>query len=72
MATLAALYNDHLAERQKRTREVLEHNTLDASLIHSEELQKVFRDHLSYPFKVNVNFKAWVPITAVPLLLATG
>ncbi|MBF1995766.1 Xaa-Pro dipeptidase [Serratia symbiotica] len=66
MATLASLYNDHLAEWQKRTREVLKRHALDALLIHSGELQKVFRDDRSYPFKVNVNFKAWVPITAVP------
>lgn len=66
METLASLYNDHLVELQKRTREVLERNKLDALLIHSGELQKVFLDDHSYPFKVNVNFKAWVPVTTVP------
>lgn len=66
METLATLYNDHLAELQKRTREVLERNKLDALLIHSGELQKVFLDDHNYPFKVNVNFKAWVPVTRVP------
>ncbi len=35
METLASLYNDHLAEWQKRAREVLECNTLDELLIHS-------------------------------------
>lgn len=66
METLASLYNDHLAELQKRAREVLERNKLDALLIHSGELQKVFLDDHSYPFKVNAHFKAWVPVTSVP------
>lgn len=42
METLASLYNDHLAELQKRAREVLERNKLDALLIHSGELQRYF------------------------------
>lgn len=65
METLASLYNDHLAELQN-AREVLERNKLDALLIHSGELQKVFLDDHSYPFKVNAHFKAWVPVTSVP------
>ncbi len=66
METLASLYNDHLATLQQRAREVLERNNLDALLIHSGELQRVFLDDHSYPFKVNANFKAWVPVTSVP------
>ncbi len=58
MATPASLYNDYLAEWQKRTRKVLKRHALDALLIYSGELQKVFRDDRSYSFKVNVNFKA--------------
>ncbi|WP_025121809.1 MULTISPECIES: Xaa-Pro dipeptidase [unclassified Serratia (in: enterobacteria)] len=66
METLASLYNDHLATLQQRAREVLERNKLDALLIHSGELQRVFLDDHHYPFKVNANFKAWVPVTSVP------
>ncbi|WON77208.1 Xaa-Pro dipeptidase [Serratia sp. UGAL515B_01] len=66
METLASLYNDHLATLQKRAREALVYNNLDALLIHSGELQRVFLDDHHYPFKVNANFKAWVPVTSVP------
>ncbi len=41
METLASLYNDHLAELQERTRDVLARFKLDALLIHSGELIKV-------------------------------
>lgn len=65
METLAALYNDHLVALQKRACEVLARNKLDALLIHSGELQRVFLDDQYYPFKVNAHFKAWVPVTSV-------
>lgn len=42
METLASLYNDHLAELQKRAREVLERNKLDALLIHSGNCKRYF------------------------------
>ncbi|MFI8416250.1 Xaa-Pro dipeptidase [Serratia sp. NPDC078593] len=66
METLASLYNDHLTEMQRRAREVLAHHHLDALLIHSGELQRVFQDDHNYPFKVNAHFKSWVPVTSVP------
>jgi Xaa-Pro dipeptidase len=66
MEMLASLYNDHLATLQQRAREVLARNNLDALLIHSGELQRVFLDDQCYPFKVNAHFKAWVPVTSVP------
>ncbi|EKN3347284.1 Xaa-Pro dipeptidase [Yersinia ruckeri] len=66
METLASLYNEHLSTLQQRTREVLERNKLDALLIHSGELQRIFLDDRDYPFKVNAQFKAWVPVTEVP------
>ncbi|MCP0833626.1 hypothetical protein KU710_24310, partial [Salmonella enterica subsp. enterica serovar Give] len=33
---------------------------------HSGELFNVFLDDHPYPFKVNPQFKAWVPVTQVP------
>ncbi|HAP80693.1 MAG TPA: Xaa-Pro dipeptidase, partial [Enterobacteriaceae bacterium] len=48
---------------QERTREVLSRFQLDALLIHSGELFNVFLDDHPYPFKVNPQFKAWVPVT---------
>lgn len=66
MESLAALYTGHVATLQARTREVLERFKLDALLIHSGELFNVFLDDHPYPFKVNPQFKAWVPVTQVP------
>lgn len=66
METLASLYNEHLSTLQQRTRDVLERHQLDALLIHSGELQRIFLDDRDYPFKVNAQFKAWVPMTQVP------
>lgn len=42
METLASLYNEHLSTLQQRTRDVLERHQLDALLIHSGELQRLF------------------------------
>lgn len=66
MESLAALYKDHVATLQARTRNVLARFNLDALLIHSGELFNVFLDDHAYPFKVNPQFKAWVPVTQVP------
>ncbi|MBS0971098.1 MULTISPECIES: Xaa-Pro dipeptidase [Yersiniaceae] len=66
METLSALYKDHIATLQQRTREVLTRHQLDGLLIHSGELLTVFLDDHAYPFKVNPQFKAWVPVTQVP------
>ncbi|PWC19810.1 Xaa-Pro dipeptidase [Brenneria roseae subsp. roseae] len=66
MEKLASLYHHHLATLQQRTQAVLERHQLDALLIHSGELLTVFLDDHDYPFKVNPQFKAWVPVTQVP------
>ncbi|EBT0596553.1 aminopeptidase P family protein [Salmonella enterica] len=66
MESLAALYKNHIVTLQERTRDVLARFKLDALLIHSGELFNVFLDDHPYPFKVNPQFKAWVPVTQVP------
>ena len=66
MESLAALYKNHIVTLQERTRDALERFKLDALLIHSGELINVFLDDHPYPFKVNPQFKAWVPVTQVP------
>ncbi|QOI57282.1 Xaa-Pro dipeptidase [Rouxiella badensis] len=66
MESLSTLYKEHIAVLQARTLEILHRNQLDALLIHSGELQISFLDDYSYPFKVNPQFKAWVPVTQVP------
>jgi len=66
MDSLAALYKDHIVTLQERARDVLARFKLDALLIHSGELFNIFLDDHPYPFKVNPQFKAWVPVTQVP------
>lgn len=66
MEKLASLYEHHLATLQKRTQVLLARYQLDALLIHSGEFLTVFLDDHDYPFKVNPQFKAWVPVTQVP------
>ncbi|QCR37491.1 Xaa-Pro dipeptidase [Nissabacter sp. SGAir0207] len=66
METLSSLYKDHIATLQQRTREALTRHQLDGLLIHSGEPLTVFLDDHDYPFKVNPQFKAWVPVTQVP------
>lgn len=66
MEPLATLYSQHLQTLQQRTRQLLGRFHLDALLIHSGELVNVFLDDHPYPFKVNPQFKAWLPVTQVP------
>ncbi|WP_428944414.1 Xaa-Pro dipeptidase [Pantoea sp. FN060301] len=66
MESLVTLYQDHLNTLQARAQQVLARFELDAMLIHSGELMTVFLDDHHYPFKVNPQFKAWVPVTSVP------
>ena len=66
MESLSTLYKEHIAVLQARALEILQRNQLDALLIHSGELLGTFLDDYNYPFKVNPQFKAWVPITQVP------
>jgi Xaa-Pro dipeptidase len=66
MESLATLYKEHIAVLQARALEILQRNQLDALLIHSGELQATFLDDYSYAFKVNPQFKAWVPVIQVP------
>lgn len=66
MDSLALCYQEHIKVLQQRAYTVLNRYKLDALLIHSGELQRIFLDDHSYPFKVNAHFKAWVPVISVP------
>lgn len=66
MESLVTLYQQHVKTLQQRAQQVLARHNLDAMLIHSGELLTVFLDDHTYPFKVNPQFKAWVPVTQVP------
>lgn len=66
MEKLASLFHQHLATMQQRAQTVLTQHQLDAVFIHSGEPLTRFLDDQEYPFKVNPQFKAWVPVTQVP------
>ncbi len=66
MVSLNELYKTHLMTLQDRAQQVLAASHLDALLIHSGELQNVFLDDHPYPFKVNPQFKAWIPVIQNP------
>lgn len=66
MDKLASLYQDHIIENQARVKKVLERENLDGLVIHSGQAKRQFLDDLSYPFKCNPLFKAWLPVTDNP------
>lgn len=66
MEKMASLYREHIATLLQRTRDILAREKLDSLLIHSGAPIRIFLDDRDYPFKSNVHFKAWVPVTDVP------
>lgn len=66
MQDLKALYQQHIEENQRRTREVLARESLDYLVIHSGQPKRQFLDDMDYPFKVNPLFKAWLPVVDNP------
>lgn len=64
--TLQAQYQDHIEILQARTREALQREGLDGLVIHSGQSKRLFLDDNHYPFKVNPQFKAWVPVIDNP------
>jgi Xaa-Pro dipeptidase len=60
------LYAEHLATLSKRAEHALAAAQFDAMVVHSGTAPVQFLDDQSYPYKVNPQFKAWVPITDNP------
>ncbi|WP_337881492.1 Xaa-Pro dipeptidase [Rheinheimera sp.] len=60
------LYAAHLFQLQQRTKAVLARQNLDGLVIHSGQAKRQFLDDMDYPFKVNPQFKAWVPVLDNP------
>ncbi|MEA3141515.1 MAG: Xaa-Pro dipeptidase [Gammaproteobacteria bacterium] len=65
-SSLDQLYAAHLATIMRRTDRSLELSGFDALVIHAGRAPIQFLDDQDYPFKVNPQFKAWVPITDNP------
>ena len=66
MNPLADLYPDHIEQMQKRTKEALLREGIDGLVIHSGQSKRLFLDDNHYPFKVNPQFKAWLPVVDNP------
>ncbi|TMP34416.1 Xaa-Pro dipeptidase [Pseudoalteromonas rubra] len=66
MEQLANLYAEHIATLQQRTKTIIERENLDGLVIHSGQAKRQFLDDMYYPFKVNPQFKAWLPVIDNP------
>lgn len=63
---VAALYAQHIATLQERTLQALQRAGLDGLVIHSGQNKRLFLDDNHYPFKVNPQFKIWLPVVDNP------
>ena len=66
MSTLAALYPQHLAELQRRTEQALARGGFDHLVVPSGTSHYQVFDDRDYPYAVNPQFKAWLPLTRAP------
>jgi Xaa-Pro dipeptidase len=66
MQNLSSLYPQHIAEMQSRTQEALQREGIDGLIIHSGQSKRMFLDDNHYPFVVNPQFKAWLPVIDNP------
>lgn len=64
--SLTTLFKQHISVLQQRAQQAMATHDLDGLVIHSGEELIQFRDDLGYPFKVNPQFKYWVPVTQNP------
>ncbi|WP_339720714.1 Xaa-Pro dipeptidase [uncultured Paraglaciecola sp.] len=66
LSLLKQTYPQHISELQSRTREALQRESIDGLIIHSGQSKRLFLDDNNYPFKVNPQFKAWLPVIDNP------
>ncbi|KXI30131.1 Xaa-Pro dipeptidase [Paraglaciecola hydrolytica] len=66
MSVFAQTYPQHIQELQNRTRHALEREGIDGLIIHSGQGKRMFLDDNNYPFHVNPQFKAWLPVVDNP------
>ncbi|HJU39454.1 MAG TPA: Xaa-Pro dipeptidase [Tahibacter sp.] len=65
-ALLGQLYPDHLATLMRRTAAALERGGFERLVVAAGNLHYRFLDDNPYPFHVNPQFKAWLPVTRAP------
>ncbi|QYJ86224.1 Xaa-Pro dipeptidase [Shewanella mesophila] len=66
MENLAPLYPNHIFELNRRVAEIMAREQLSGLVIHSGQPHRQFLDDMDYPFKVNPQFKAWLPVLDNP------
>ena len=66
MENLANNYPQHLIQMQKITKQALSREGIDGLIIHSGQSKRLFLDDNHYPFHVNPQFKAWLPVIDNP------
>lgn len=59
-------YAAHIETLQERTRQAIQREGIDGLVIHSGQSKRLFLDDNHYPFKVNPQFKAWLPVVDNP------
>ncbi len=65
-ALLASLYPAHLQTLQARATEALQRGGFDHLVVPSGNLHYQLFDDRDYPYAVNPQFKAWLPVTRAP------
>jgi Xaa-Pro dipeptidase len=63
---LSQLFSDHLRTVEQRVESALTACGYESMLLYSGAAPPVFRDDISYPFRVHATFKVWVPLVDVP------
>lgn len=66
MSNYSTTYSQHIAIMQARVQEALLRESIDGLVIHSGQSKRCFLDDTYYPFKVNPQFKAWLPVIDNP------
>lgn len=66
MKQLETLFAQHINELNARAKIIMERENVTSLIIHSGQPHRQFLDDMDYPFKVNPQFKAWVPIIDNP------
>ena len=66
MSQVAALYPNHIAELHRRTEQALARGGFEHLVIPSGTSHYQVFDDRDYPYAVNPQFKAWLPLTRAP------
>ncbi|TDF36481.1 Xaa-Pro dipeptidase [Alteromonadaceae bacterium M269] len=66
MQSMTELYPEHIRTLQQRTQEALQRESLEGLVIHAGQNKRRFLDDNDYPFFVNPQFKAWLPVVDNP------